>query len=232
MELLCILPSFYIQIKIMKKKLSILLFILSCFVVGTAIFSCEKEPVVITNTVIQVDTLVVTQIDTLIVTSTDTLILTDTINLIEFIHDTATTFILVRHADIEPFGSNPNLNTAGIERTEILRRALEFTPLTAVFSTNLNRTMQTAQPIADDHSLSVGNYNPFVLDPLVDGVLEEHLAKVVLVVGHGNTTPSLLNLLIGEDVFPELPEFEHDNLYVVTVFEKGRAEVVHLKYGE
>lgn len=216
----------------MKKNLSILLFIFSCFVIGTAIFSCEKEPVVITNTVIQVDTLVVTQIDTLIVNSTDTLILTDTINLIELIHDTATTFILVSHADAESFGSNPNLNIAGIERTEDLRKILEFTPLTAIFSTNVNRTMQTAQPIADNHSLSVENYNPFVLDPLVDGILEEHLAKVVLIVGHSNTTPSLLNVLVGEDVFVQLPEFEHDNLYIVTVFEKGRAEVVHLKYGE
>jgi len=42
----------------------------------------------------------------------------------------------------------------------------------------------------------------------------------------------LLNVLTGTNSFNQIPETEYDNLFVVSVFEKGRAEVVHLKYGE
>ena len=51
-----------------------------------------------------------------------------------------------------------------------------------------------------------------------------------MIVGHSNTTPSLLNVLTGTSNYSNIPESEYDNLYIVTVFEKGRAEVVHFKY--
>jgi broad specificity phosphatase PhoE len=109
---------------------------------------------------------------------------------------------------------------------------LDNVPLAAVFSTNFNRTRQTAQTTADDKMLPVDIYNPSGLDQFVDNTLNEYHAEKILVVGHSNTTPSLLNVLVGANIYADLPESAYDNLYVVTVFEKGRAEVVHLKYGE
>lgn len=195
---------------------TMLFFITFAFV--STFFSCEKDPEIITNTVIEVDTVFTT--------------LTDTVTLTEMIEDTVTTFILVRHAETTGIGSNPELSASGQARAEVLRRALENVPLVAVFSTNFNRTMQTVQPIADDKQLTINAYDPFNLDPFVDGIIANHHAETVLVVGHSNTTPSLLNVLVGANVYSDLPESAYDNLYIVTVFEKGRAEVVHLKYGE
>ncbi len=194
--------------------------------------ACTKEPKVITNTIIQTDTLYLTQEDTIYINTTDTLIVTDTVSLTKFILDTATTFIVMRHADTDDFGTNPNLNAAGMARVEVLKKLLSDVPLAAVYSTNYNRTMQTAQPIADDHSLSVETYAPFSLNTLADEVLDNHWGETVLVMAHGNTTPDMVNLLIGENIYAELPESAYDNIYMVTVFEQGRGKVLHLKYGE
>ncbi|MBK9015478.1 MAG: histidine phosphatase family protein [Saprospiraceae bacterium] len=167
-----------------------------------------------------------TQHDTVVVQLTDTLTLT------QFIHDTATTFILVRHAETTGIGSDPSLSTDGQERANELLRVLQNLPLNAVYATNYNRTEQTAQPTATEKGLTVQTYDAFNLDPMVDAVLENQTGGAVLVVGHSNTTPNLLNLLTGTNNYAQLPETQYDNLYVVSVFEKGRATVVHLKYGE
>ncbi len=189
-------------------------------------FSCEKEPQIITETIIKTDTLVVTQIDTLILQITDTLTLT------ELVPDTATTFILLRHAETSGSGSDPALSTAGQDRAAELLRILKNVALNAVYSTNFNRTRQTAEPIAADKSLSVQIYNAFAPGTLADNALAAHKQGAVLVVGHSNTIPELLNTLTGTTDFQLIPDSQYDNLFIVTVFEKGRARVVHLKYGE
>lgn len=201
-------------------------FFILLYFISSLFFSCSKDPEIITVTVTENDTIYISQQDTIILNITDTLTLT------EFLTDTATTFILVRHAETTGIGSNPDLSASGIARAEELRRVLSNVALGAVYSTNFNRTMQTAQPVADDKSLSITMYDPFNPSAFADELLVDHHAGVVLVVGHSNTTPSLLNTLVGANIYQDFPEMEYDNLFVVTVFEKGRSDVVHLKYGE
>jgi broad specificity phosphatase PhoE len=197
-------------------------FPIACFFL---LLSCEKDPEIITEIVTVTDTIVITE------TLIDTVVVIDTVSVIETVHDTATTFILVRHAETMGSGSNPFLSGTGQARADELQRILSNVPLNAVYSTNFNRTMLTAQPTAADQGLNVTNYDAFSLDPFIDNVLDAHQEGVVLVVGHSNTTPSLLNKLVGANTYSDLPESEYDNLYVVYVFEKGRAKVVHMKYG-
>ncbi len=198
----------------------------ACLIVSIACLpACEKEPETIIQTVTKTDTLFVAQHDTIFLQVTDTLTLTD------FVHDTATTFIVLRHAETTGIGSNPNLSTDGLARAEALRRILANVPLSAVFASNYNRTKQTAQPTADDKSLAINIYDPLNQSPLVDDWLETYRGKTVLVLGHSNTVPSLLNLFLGSNTYQNLPDTEYDNLFIATVSEKGRAKVLHLKYG-
>lgn len=207
----------------MKKSL---LLLLPCLLALLSVLcSCEKEPEIITKTVVETDTLIVTQHDTVFVQVTDTLTLTD------FVHDTATTFIVLRHAETTGGGTNPNLSTEGLARADELKRILANVPLAAVFSSNYNRTKQTAQPTADDKSLAVNIYDPLNQSPLVDNWLSAYRGKTVLVLGHSNTAPALLNLFVGSNQYANLPDAEYDNLFIATVSEKGRATVLHLKYG-
>ena len=210
----------------MRRFRSLLLFL--PLLLSSIVFqcSCEKEPEIVTVNVTETDTVFVPQQDTVFITVTDTLQLT------EFIHDTATTFLLVRHAETVGGSNDPVLSAAGQARAEELLRVLEEVPMAAVYSTNFNRTVQTAQPTAGAKSLAIDIYDPFDLSPFVDNVLGSFQGKTVLVVGHSNTTPALLNELLGANAYSNLPESEYDNFFVVTVFEKGRAEVLHLKYGE
>lgn len=207
----------------MKKTLLSLLPIL--IVLSSALFSCEKEPEIITQTIIETDTLYVTQLDTLIIQITDTLTLTN------FVQDTATTFIVLRHAETSGGGTNPNLSAEGLARADALRRILTNVPIEAVFASNYNRTKQTAQPTADDKGLVVNIYDPLNQAPLVDQWLNTYRGKTVLVLGHSNTAPALLNLFLGSNQYATLPDTEYDNLFIATVSEKGRAKVLHLKYG-
>lgn len=179
--------------------------------------SCDKEPEVI----IQTETII------------DTLVIVDTLTIIDFqtIPDTATTFILVRHAETTGSGSNPNLSAAGQVRANELVRILEEVDLLAVYSTNFNRTMQTAQPVATASGLSIIQYDPFAPNTLIDHVLLSFPEGVVLVVGHSNTTASMLNALVGSATYADLAENEYDNLFVVHVSERGKSKVIHLKYG-
>ncbi|MCB0517592.1 MAG: histidine phosphatase family protein [Lewinellaceae bacterium] len=196
------------------------------FAIFSLFIACKKDPEVITKTVIEKDTVLVTQIDTVFVT------LTDTVSLTNYIQDTATTFILIRHAETTGTGTNPNLSAEGLARAEELIRILKNVELKAVYSTNYNRTLQTAQLTGGDHGLIVDQYIPSALNSFADDVLLNHHGSNVLVVGHSNTTPDLLNVLTGLNSYTDIPEMEYDNLYLVTVFEKGRAEVLHLKYGK
>ena len=207
----------------MKKTLLLLLPLLTLF---SSLTSCHKDPEIITQTVIQTDTVFVTQHDTITLHSTDTLTLTD------FIQDTATTFIVLRHAETSGAGTDPNLSAAGLARADELRRILGNVPLAAVFSSNYNRTRQTAQPTATDKSLTVNIYDPLNQSPLVDNWLAAYRGQTVLVLGHSNTVPVLLNLFVGSNEFSNLPDTEYNNLFIATVSERGRAKILHMKYGD
>lgn len=199
--------------------------ILTLSIIFSLLTSCDKDPEIITETVTVTDTVVVTQIDTVFISLTDTLTIT------EFMQDTATTFILVRHAETTGSGTNPNLSAAGLARADELTRIMGSLSLDAVYSTNFNRTMQTASPVAADQGLTIQSYSGSNLSATADEILGDYPAGKILVVGHSNTTPDFINVLTGTNDYPQLPETEYDNLFIVTVLEKGRAEVVQLKYG-
>jgi broad specificity phosphatase PhoE len=206
----------------MRSLIPFVLFALAVILCSASTSSCNDDPEII----IQKDTVVI--IDTVKVIDTFTVIET----IFQTVPDTATTFILVRHAETTGGGSNPGLSASGQTRAAELRRILGNVPLNSVFSTNFFRTMQTAEPVATDHSLTIQTYDPFAPETLVDQSLLNYPEGIVLIVGHSNTTPDLLNIMTGSETFPDIPESEYDNLFVVHVSEKGDAKVIHMKYGE
>jgi hypothetical protein len=52
----------------------------------------------------------------------------------------------------------------------------------------------------------------------------------VLLVGHSNSIPDVIKML-GGDVVPTIDERKFDDLFVVTVYAKGKAKVTQIKYG-
>ena len=193
-----------------------------------SISSCNKDPEIREKIVIKKITDTITQNDTIVVR--DTIQIIETIK--ETILDTATTFILLRHAETSGSSSDPHLSTQGMNRAQELSNILSTTDISAIYTTLYNRTQETVRPTANDKNLNLNYYDPNKLNAFVDKKLEDHKQETILIVGHSNTTPNLLNIITGTNQYANIPENEYDNLYIVNVLEKGRAQVIHLKYGQ
>ncbi len=132
--------------------------------------------------------------------------------------ETVTTYYLIRHAekDISNHSDkNPNLTEIGVQRAESWANILKEISFDAVYSTNYNRTLQTAKPIAKSNNLKTSIYELSTFN--LDKFKEETLGKTVLVVGHSNTTPALVNTLLGIEKYPQINESNYSNIYIITV---------------
>jgi phosphohistidine phosphatase SixA len=141
-----------------------------------------------------------------------------------------TTFILVRHAEkVDDGTKDPALNDEGELRAQRLANHLGNTSLTAIYSTPYRRTQSTVRAIAETHNLEIQSYDPFA-DNVLDTMLESNRGGIILISGHSNTTPHLVNTLIGNDKLEQLKESDYDNLFIVTVSEIGQGKLIRLTY--
>lgn len=142
----------------------------------------------------------------------------------------STTFILVRHAEKADDGTDdPPLNAVGEERTKTLADHLKETKITAVYSTDYKRTRQTVQQIADMLGLQVQLYDPSKKST-IPSILNEEAGGTVLLSGHSNTTPRLVNQLTGEERYKQFDDSDYDNLFIVMATEIGKGTVLKLTF--
>jgi phosphohistidine phosphatase SixA len=153
-----------------------------------------------------------------------------------------TTVFLVRHAEkADGPGQDPPLSEAGKARAEALARLLQGAGVKGIYTSQFQRTQQTAEPLAkrlgvtaSPVPLSVKPSNPReVSEESVRELtkkVEAHAGEALLIVGHTNSIPDVIRAL-GGDAVPKIDESKFDDLFVVTVYAGGRAKVVQLKYG-
>lgn len=130
------------------------------------------------------------------------------------------TIYLVRHAEKQKSGKDPELTLCGLERAAQLAKMLSQAKIEKVYSTNYKRTNSTATPTAKSLTLDVTLYEPRNLTEFAQELLSA--GKNSLVVGHSNTTPQLVSLLIDQKV-NEITEKDFSNLYVVQVSEDRKS---------
>lgn len=139
------------------------------------------------------------------------------------------TFYFIRHAEkdrSDKANKNPNLTQAGVLRAAKWSLALQHVKFDAVYSTDYNRTLQTAQPTAEKNGLKITSYDPRNIDG--KAFLEANTGKTVLVVGHSNTTPSFVNAVLGSKKHASIDDTNNANLYIVTVSPSGEMSDVLL----
>jgi 2,3-bisphosphoglycerate-dependent phosphoglycerate mutase len=143
-----------------------------------------------------------------------------------------TTFILVRHAekDLTQSTNDPDLSAEGKNRAIKLVEVLKKTDIQAIYSTPYKRTQQTVQPLASVKGLLVMPYQANKMDE-IDNMIKQHAGSTVLLSGHSNTVPVILNYLIGEEKYKILEDGDYGNIIVVSVTERGKnAKVVWTRY--
>ncbi len=126
-----------------------------------------------------------------------------------------TIIYLVRHAETVPGGtSNPSLSEDGEARARWLAVILSHARLDAVYTTDYERTLETARPAAAANQVESTIYDPSNLAGFARQLRVQ--GGRALVVGHSNTTPALVAALGGEGRPPIRPS-EYDRLYTVVI---------------
>ncbi|HET9529157.1 MAG TPA: phosphoglycerate mutase family protein [Blastocatellia bacterium] len=154
-----------------------------------------------------------------------------------------TTLFLVRHAEKAATPpEDPPLLESGNRRAQQLGRILMKAGIKAIYTSQYLRTKQTAEPLAKNLGIestvirirmSANNPREISQESMkeIAEKVYERAGENALIVGHSNTIPEVIRAL-GGDVVPTIDEKEYDDLFVVTVYAKGKAKVTHLKYGD
>jgi phosphohistidine phosphatase SixA len=153
-----------------------------------------------------------------------------------------TTVFLVRHAEKEDEPKqDPPLKKEGVARSQELARMLSSAGIKAIYTSQFLRTKQTAEPLTAKTGVAITALtlkpNPSNLRLIAEESTAELVNKILqrpgdsaLVIGHSNWIPDVIKML-GGDVVPIIDEQKFDDLFIVTVYGKGKAKVVQLKYG-
>ncbi len=144
--------------------------------------------------------------------------------------------IVVRHAEKTDDGTrNPGLTAAGRTRAETLADALQNANVTGLIASQYRRTRQTLATLAERRGLEI------TVVPAESGGIDAHVAAIaqavrewgsdgiLVIAGHSNTVPLIVETLSGKPVSP-IDEAEYDRLFVLLPGESGM-DVITMRYG-
>ena len=139
------------------------------------------------------------------------------------------TIYLVRHAEKEAEDAgDPSLSSCGELRVQALVKILSDIRLKSIYSTPFERTLSTADPIAQSKQLEIRIYDPSRLREFSQLLLDAQ--QDALVVGHSNTTGVLAGLLVDESE-EAFDEDIYDRLYQVVISGKqARVNLLHQSF--
>ncbi len=133
-----------------------------------------------------------------------------------------TTYYFIRHAEKDTSdmqNKDPHLTKEGLERAKRWAEVFKETEFDVIFSSDFNRTRDTAQIIADSQEKTVDLYDPRNLND--EQFQKKTAGKTILVVGHSNTNPHFVNLLLGDKKYQDVDEEEYGSLFIVHVLPSG-----------
>ena len=125
------------------------------------------------------------------------------------------TIFLVRHADKISDAPDSLLSEAGHRRAECLARMLADVDIQRIYISDLQRTQQTAAPLAQQRKLTPVRIPLAKPDELIKALEAEKSANV-LVVWHGTTLPGIMHALGAPEV-PPIAEPEYDRFFILTL---------------
>ncbi|MFZ9588175.1 MAG: histidine phosphatase family protein [Chitinophagaceae bacterium] len=154
---------------------------------------------------------------------------------ISFFSCSTAKIFFVRHAEKSLAVKNdPPLTPEGEKRAIELEKILKGKKIKHIYSTQTNRTISTAKPLAESLSLPISYYAHDTMPKFLYRMLES--GDNALVVGHSNTVLKMIEELDLRPSKKEIPDAEYDNLFVVYLKSKnGRGgyslRLKELKFG-
>ena len=127
-------------------------------------------------------------------------------------------FYLIRHAEkdrSDPDNNDPILTSDGIKRANHWASYFDTIQLNSIYTTDYIRTKQTIFPVSKLKQITPKIYSIDELD--INQFITSNQGKRVLISGHSNTTPAMVNKLIGESKYSDMSDSDNKSLYVVNI---------------
>jgi phosphohistidine phosphatase SixA len=141
-----------------------------------------------------------------------------------------TKIIILRHAEKMVDGSkNPSLSEIGKMRAIKLKDMLADIKIDKLFSTPYLRTKQTLEPLSISKNLPISDYNPSDKS-FAENLILQQKGKTVVIAGHSNSSPELVNSLLKYTKFSQLDEMEYGKLWIITFKNEQLIDCVLLNY--
>jgi broad specificity phosphatase PhoE len=125
------------------------------------------------------------------------------------------TIFFVRHADKVSDDTDAPLSDAGQKRAECLANTLADAQIQQIFTSDLQRTQQTAAPLAEKLHLKPVAIPLSMPDQLIEAIRSSKLANV-LVVWHDATLPKIMRALGAPEITP-FAHTEYDRFFILTL---------------
>jgi len=137
--------------------------------------------------------------------------------------EVTTTIYLIRHAEKADDSADPELSEAGKERVQKWVSYFKGKDIEYNYYTRTKRSLNTAIPIGTALEF-VPNTTTNRQFEIYEGtnislkeIAEKHIGKNMLVVGHSNTIPVIINTMLGKNIYKDIPENEYGNLYIIKI---------------
>jgi len=142
--------------------------------------------------------------------------------------ETTTTVILIRHAERDNFFT---ITAQGRRRAKALVDAVKEMGITAIYSPDLDRNLETVTPLANHLGIDITltpRINKQMVDKIVGEIQTKHPGEVVLLVGNGSgNLRALHHRLGGEGDGP----YQYGDLYIYAIPNQGPVKVNKSRYG-
>jgi broad specificity phosphatase PhoE len=136
---------------------------------------------------------------------------------------------LVRHAEQASDSDDPPLTEAGQRRARALITVLKDAGLTAIYVSELQRTLQTAEPLAQALQIEPTRLPRRDIEGLLGQLRTQHVDGRVLIVSHSLTIPHVLKAF-GHPEEVVIQREEYDRLFVIVPKPAGPPLVVVLRF--
>jgi broad specificity phosphatase PhoE len=146
----------------------------------------------------------------------------------------ATVVLLVRHAERAPGTGDVPISDQGQARALALAEVGKVAGVSAIITTQFQRTRQTAAPLAEALGITpvvVGTQSEVGKHAAdVAAAVRQQAGKTVLVVGHSNTVSAIVAAL-GGPKFPDFCDSVYDHLIVMVLDAEGGVRTVRSRFG-
>lgn len=127
-----------------------------------------------------------------------------------------TKIIVVRHAEKADDGTkNPPLSPEGMQRAERLSTMLSDLQVSQLYATPYLRTNQTLTPLSQRFQISIESYDPSDVK-FGETILQKSKGKTIVIAGHSNSSPMLVNRIIKQEKYQKLDESVFTKIWILT----------------